>query len=180
MKSKHIIWTLGLKCDYQNWPWPWLWPWIFKINHGICYISPKVVLLSQNEKQTYWLNSRPPMWPSELTLAMTLTLNFQGQNWKILTELSDCHETKNECINSTLGLKCNHHILNSCISGMAGPIDVKWKGSKSICFWANNVTLTFDHMHGLHHGFSRSNFEIAISQEWEGWTTKMWVSHSWR
>ena len=42
--------------------------------------QPKLVRLSRNEKQTYWLNSRPQIWPSGLTLAMTLTLNFQGLN----------------------------------------------------------------------------------------------------
>ena len=41
--------------------------------------QPKLVRLPRNEKQTYRLNSRPQMWPSGLTLAMTLTLNFQGQ-----------------------------------------------------------------------------------------------------
>ena len=41
--------------------------------------QPKLVRLPRNEKQTYWLNSRAQMWPSGLTLAMTLTLNFQGQ-----------------------------------------------------------------------------------------------------
>ena len=37
------------------------------------------------------------MWPSGLTLAMTLTLNFQGQIWNFLylsQKWSDCHETK--------------------------------------------------------------------------------------
>ena len=29
------------------------------------------------------------------------------------------------------------------------------------------MTLTFDHTHGLDNGISRSNFEIAVSQEWE-------------
>ena len=40
-KSKHIVWTLGLKCDHQisHWPWPWLW--IFKVMFEICYISAK-------------------------------------------------------------------------------------------------------------------------------------------
>ena len=33
------------------------------------------------------------------------------------------------------------------------------------------VTLTFDHTYGLDHGFSRSNFEIAISQKWESQLT---------
>ena len=39
----------------------------------------KMVRLPRNEKQTYRLNSRAQMWPSGLTLVMTLTLNFQGQ-----------------------------------------------------------------------------------------------------
>ena len=40
-KSKHIDWTLGLKCDQRVWPWPWPWPWIFKVKYRICYISAK-------------------------------------------------------------------------------------------------------------------------------------------
>ena len=32
--SKHIGWTLGLKCDHQPWPWSW----IFKVKYGICYM----------------------------------------------------------------------------------------------------------------------------------------------
>ena len=31
-------------------------------------------------------------------------------------------------------------------------------------FWRSNLTLTFDHTHDLDHGFSWSNFEIAVSQ----------------
>ena len=38
-KSKHIDWTLGLKCDHRVWLWPWPWPWIFKVKYRICYIS---------------------------------------------------------------------------------------------------------------------------------------------
>ena len=40
--------------------------------------QPKMVRLPRNEKQTYWLNWRSQMWPWGLTLAMTLTLYFQG------------------------------------------------------------------------------------------------------
>ena len=53
------------------------------------------------------------MWPSDLTLALTLTLNFQGQIWNLLylnQKWSDCHEKKNEHIDWTLGLKCDHQI----------------------------------------------------------------------
>ena len=40
---------------------------------------PKMVWLLRNEKQTYQLNSRHQMQSKGLTLAMTLTLDFQGQ-----------------------------------------------------------------------------------------------------
>ena len=169
-KSKHIDWTLGLKCDHRVWPWPWPWPWFFKVKYGICYISakngpiatkrkanisielyasdvtirfdlgndldlwifkvkcdldlwpfakrkayisielkasnvtirfdlghdldldfsrsnmefaisqPKMVRLPPNEKQTYRLNFTPQMWPSGLTLAMTLIFEFSRSN----------------------------------------------------------------------------------------------------
>ena len=42
-----------------------------------------MVQLPRNEKQTYRLDSRTQMWPSGLTLAMILTLNFQGQIFTI-------------------------------------------------------------------------------------------------
>ena len=73
-----------------------------------------MVRLPRNERQTHLLNSRPQMWPSGLTLAMTLTLNFQGRiwNWLYLSQKwSDCHETKSKHIDWTLGLKCDHQTL---------------------------------------------------------------------
>ena len=75
--------------------------------------QPKMVQLPRNEKQTYRLNSRPQMWPSALTLAMTLTLIFQGQicNFLYLSpKWSDCHETKSKHIDWNLGLKCDHQV----------------------------------------------------------------------
>ena len=163
-KANISIELQGLKCDHQVWPWPWPWPWIFKVNYGISYISaksgsiatkrkanilielqglkcdhqvwpwfsrsfmefpisqPKVVWLPQNEKQTYWLNSRPQMWPMGLTLTIILTFEI----------------------------------------------------------WRSNVT--FDHTHDLDHGFSWSNFEIAVSQNGRAnWhcTKGVAVGHSW-
>ena len=49
-KSKHIDWTLGLKCDHQVWPWPWASPWIFKVKYGICYISTKKSQITTKRK----------------------------------------------------------------------------------------------------------------------------------
>ena len=51
---------------------------------------------------------------------------------------------------------------------MAQPIDVKCKGSKLIGNWANNMTLTFDRMHDLDHGFSWLNFEYGYISEMGG------------
>ena len=63
---------------------------------------PKMVQLLGNEKQTHRLNSRPQMWPSDLTL----TLNFQGQIWNLLylnQKWSNCHETTSKHINLNSG-----------------------------------------------------------------------------
>ena len=72
-----------------------------------------MVRLPRNEKQTHRLNSRLQMWPSGLTLVMTLTLNFQGQisNWLYLSQKwSDCHETKSKHIDWSQDLKCDHQV----------------------------------------------------------------------
>ena len=74
---------------------------------------PTMVWLPRNKKQTYQLNSRPQMWPSGLTLAMTLTLNFQGQTLNLLylsQKWSDCNETKSKHMDWTQGLKCDHQL----------------------------------------------------------------------
>ena len=42
--------------------------------------QPKAVRLPRNEKQTYWFNSRPQMWPMGLTLTITLTFEFWRSN----------------------------------------------------------------------------------------------------
>ena len=55
---------------------------------------------------------------------------------------------------------------NSSICRIVGLIDVKWKGSELIWYWANCMTLSFDHTHDLDLGVSRSETEIALSQEW--------------
>ena len=55
---------------------------------------------------------------------------------------------------------------SSSICRIVGLIDVKWKGSELIWYWANYMTLPFDHTHDLDLGVSRSESEIALSQEW--------------
>ena len=66
-----------------------------------------MVRLPRNQKQTYWLNTMPQMWPSDLTLAMTLTMNFQGQIWNLLylsQRWFDSHKMKSTHIEWTEGL----------------------------------------------------------------------------
>ena len=139
-----------------------------------------MVRLPQNEKQTYRLMSRPQMWPSSLTLAMTLTLNFQGQMWNLLylcQKWSDCHETKSKHIDWTPGLKCDHQIwpwpshwpwifkvkYEICyISTKSGPIATKRKAKYRLNsrpqMWPMGLTLTMT----LTFEFSRSNVILTI------------------
>ena len=49
---------------------------------------------------------------------------------------------------------------------MGGPIDMERKGCELIGCYTHFVTFNFDL--NLDLGFSRSNFEKVISQEWEG------------
>ena len=126
-----------------------------------------MVRLPRNEKQTYWLNSRAQMWPWGLTLAMTLTLNFQGQIQNLLylsQKWSDRHETKSKHIDWTLGLKCDHRVwlwpwpwpwifkvkYRICyISAKNGQIASKWKANISIELQASNMTNGFELGHNL-------------------------------
>ena len=140
-----------------------------------------MVRLPRNEKQTHRLNSRLQMWPLGLTLAMTLTLNFQGQisNWLYLSQKwCDCHETKSKHIDWTLGFKCDHRVWPwpwpwpwifkvkyriGYISAKNGAIATKRKANISIDLKTSNVTIGFDLGHDLDLEFSRSNAELAIS-----------------
>ena len=76
-------------------------PEFSRSNMELAISLPKMVRLPQNEKQTHRLNSWPQMWPSDLTLAVTLTLNFQGEIWIFIylnQNWPDCHETKSKHI----------------------------------------------------------------------------------
>ena len=116
------------------------------------------------------------MWPSGLILAMTLTLNFQGQIWNLLylcQKWSNCHETKSKHIDWTLGLKCDHHIwpwpwlfkvkYGICyISTKTGLIATKRKANISNEVQASIATNGFDLGHDLDIWFSRSNVILTI------------------
>ena len=79
---------------------------------------------------------------------------------------SDCHETKSKHIiqasSVSIGLDLGHDL--------------------DLWIFKVNVTLTFDHTHGVHQGFSWSNLEIAVSQngraDWH-WRKGVGVGHPW-
>ena len=95
---------------------------------------------------------------------------------------SDWCGTRRKCIGWILGTICDLDLWphswpwpwsnltkvkfqNSSISGIVGLIYVKWnwKGSELIWYWADCMTLPFDHTHDLDLGVSRSESEIALS-----------------
>ena len=97
--------------------------------------QPKIVQLPWNEKQIHRLNSRPQMWPLGLTLAMTLTLNFQGQIWNLLClsqKWSNCYKTKKQIY------RMNSRV-QMWLLGLTLAITL------TVLFSRSNVTLNFDH-----------------------------------
>ena len=67
-----------------------------------------------------------------------------------------------------LNLECfKVKFRNSRILGIVGLIDVKWERSDLIEYWANCMTLPYDHTRDLDLPFSRSESEIALSH-WDG------------
>ena len=138
LNSRHQMWWSGLTLamsltlNFQGQIWNLLY---LSQKWSDCHVAKK------EKKKKYWLDSRLQMWPSGLTLAMTLILRFQGQIWNLLylsQKLFNCHEMKNEHINWTLGLKCSQHFW---------PWSWPWP-------WIFKV-----------------NFKIAVLQKWQGWLT---------
>ena len=132
-----------------------------------------------------WLDFGEVLWET-LILANCLKkfwCVFQGQTlfWSYLRNgWSDWCETIRKCISWMLGTICDLDLWphswpwpwmfqvkfrNSPISGIVGLNDVKWKRSELIWYWADCMTLPFDHTHDLDLGveISRSESEIALS-----------------
>ena len=119
-KSKHIDWTLGLKCDHRVWPWPWPWPWIFKVKYGICYISAKNGPIATERKANISIELQG------------LKCDYQVWPWPWPWPWI---------------FKVKYGI--SYISAKSGPIGTKRKANISIELQASNVTNGFDLDHNL-------------------------------
>ena len=118
--------------------------------------------------------------------SLTLTLDFQGQILKMLYlryGRANWHGMKGMWVDRMLHPLCDFQLWpqpwpwplifkfkfwKSRISGMGWPIDIEWKGCESMECWTHVVTFNIHLFHELDLGFSRSNFEKVVSQEWDG------------
>ena len=137
-----------------------------------------MVRLPRNEKQTYRLKSRAQMWPSGLTLAMTLTLNFQGQIWNFLylsQKWSDCHERKAnisielQASNVTNGFELDHNldlwILKVKLDLDLWPHTWPWPWIFMVKFW-NSCISEWEGRLTLHKGGGSRSFMTMIMTIW--------------
>ena len=85
---------------------------------------------------------------------LTLFRSYLRNGW-----WSDWCETKKKNIGWILGIICDLDLWPF--------INVNWKGNELIGYWADCMTLPFDHTNDIYLGVSRSEFEIAVSQEWD-------------
>ena len=121
---------------------------------------------------------------------LILTLDFQGQILKMLylrNGMADWDGTKGMGVDSMLDPHRDFELWphpwpwplifkvkfwKSHNSGIGCPIDMEQKGCESIGCLTRIVTLNCDLTHDLDPWFSSSNFENAVSQEWEGRLTR--------
>ena len=93
-----------------------------------------------NEKEVHWLDTGYNMWPWPLTSLMTLTLDVSRSNFEIA--------------------------LSAILLGWLMLNERKWVNMILGQLYDLFMTLPFDHTHDLDLGVSRSESEIALSQEW--------------
>ena len=125
-------------CDVQHSPYPWPWPWIFEVKFWKCCIR---------NGRADWHGTKG-MWIDRM---VHLLCDFQSSPhpwpWPWIFKVK---------------------FRKSRISGMGWPIDMERKGCESIGCYIYFVTFNVHLTHDLDLGFSRSNFENAVSQEWKG------------
>ena len=84
IKNSKITYRLKLRPPMPPsvFTWPWPWSWIFKVRHGLCFISTKNV-------------------PNGTKKPNANTLGLKCDQWKS----PDCQETNSKRIDSTVGVK---------------------------------------------------------------------------
>ena len=149
-------------------------------NFKVCSISTRLYGTHISETAG-WIYT---VW-SSMELSRPVVVQHHGQILKMLYlryGRADWHGTKGMWVDRMLHPLCDFRLWpqpwpwpwifnvkfrNSCIPRMGGQIDMEQKGYESIGYYSYFVTLSYD----LGFGFLRSNFENAVSQEWEGQLT---------
>ena len=165
-------------CDFRLWSDPWPWSLILMVRLWKSCISGVKGSIDIEQKGPVNSMLDPLLWP----WVKTLTLDCQDQILKKLypsSRVANWHGRKRMWVNKKFDqlydFELWHHpwtwlwIFNvkSCISGRGGSIYMDLKGCESTGCWTQYVTLSYD----LELGLSRSNGEIAVSQEREGQLT---------
>ena len=179
-----LMWCKNGRCyEFQQWSFWLMWPG--KVSQTLEWHGR----LTWDERDVSRENNGSILWLSTFPSFMTLTLDFQGQMLKMLylrNRRADWHGTKRMWVDRMLHplgdfqlwpqpwpwpLIFKVKFWKSPISGMGWPIDMGWKGCESIECWNHVMHLNLPLTHDLDLGFSRSNFEKVVSQEWDGWFT---------
>ena len=164
----------------------WPWPWIFKVKFWKCCISGLEGPIDMERKGCESIGCYTHFVTVNVPLTHDLDLGFSRSNFeKVVSQEWDGRLTwtKGMWVDRVLHLLCDFQcpphpwpwpwifkvkFWKCCISGMEGPIDMEQKRSESIGCYTHFVTFNIPLTHDLDLGFSRSNFENAVSQEWEG------------
>ena len=173
------------------WPWPWPWPWIFydlghdldlefsRSNIEFPISQPKMSDCHETKSKHIDWTPWPQMWPSGLTLAMTLTLNFQGQIWNFLylsQKWSDCTKRKAniwielQAWNVTNGFDL-HHNLDLWILKVKRDLDLwphtwRWPWIFMVKFWNSRIPEWEGQLTSHKGGDSRSFMTMTMTIWW--------------
>ena len=162
-----------LKCDHRVWPWPWPWPWIFKVKYRICYISAKNGPIATKRKANISIELKASNVTIRFDLGHDLDLEFSKSNMEFpISQPKVVRLPQNK--KQTYRLNSRPEMWPMCLTLTI---------TLTFEFWRSNVTFTFDRTHeqsDLDHGFSWSNFEIAVSQNGRAdWHCTKALGHSW-
>ena len=171
----------------------WPWPWIFKIKFWKCCISGMGGPIDMERKGC-------DLWVDRM-LHPLVTFNFyllkpwpwswifKLKFWKksyLRNGMAHWHGMKGMWVDRMLDPCCDFQLSphpwpwpwifkfkfwKIYISRIGWVIDMERKECESIECWTHVLTFNVHLTHDLDLRFSRSNLEIAVSQEWDGWFT---------
>ena len=82
-ESKHINWTLGLKCDHRVWPWPWHWPWIFTKWKANILIE----IQASNVTNGFYLDHNLDLWILKVECDLSLGPHTWPWSWIFMVKI---------------------------------------------------------------------------------------------